>query len=107
MTKVENRCGVIPKDTKCLVLPDPVGDKIGSIILSDETKEKEAWKRQRCTLIACGASAFAEWLDAPLPGDRVFVAQYSGSKIETGDEVYWIINDEDVIGALADEGANP
>lgn len=97
-----NRSGIVPKDQKCLVLPDPVEEKAGSIILADETKEKLAWKRQKCTLIACGASAFAEWGDdKPQPGDRVFVAQYSGSKIETdAGETYWIINDEDIIGGL-------
>jgi len=99
---IENKSGVHPLDTKCLVLPDPVEEKTaGGIILSDETKEKEAWKRQRCTLIAVGASAFAEdngwkWPDAPEPGDRVFVAQYAGSKI--GD--YWMINDQDIIGRV-------
>lgn len=103
---IENKSGIVPLDVKCLVLPDPVQEKIGSIMLSDETKEKEAWKRQKCTLIAVGASAFTEsngwkWPDAPEPGDRVFVAQYAGSKIETGGETYWIINDEDIIGRVA------
>jgi len=99
---MQNNSGIIPKDTKCLVLPDPVKEKIGSIILSDDTKEKEAWKRQKCTLVACGASAFEGWGDdKPVPGERVFVAQYAGSKIETdGGETYWIINDCDIIGGL-------
>lgn len=99
---IENKCGVHPLDVKCLVLPDPVVEKTsGGIILSDETKEKEAWKRQKCTLIAVGASAFAEWGDdKPQPGDRVFVAQYAGSKIEEGGETYWLINDLDIIGRL-------
>ena len=99
---MENNSGIVPKDTKCLVLPDPVPDKIGSIIISDETKEKEAWKRQKCTLIASGASAFHDWLpeDKPAPGERVFVAQYAGSKIVTDNETYWIINDSDIIGSV-------
>lgn len=99
---IENNSGIQPLDVKCLVLPDPVEEKIGSIILSDETKEKEEWKRQRCTLVAMGASAFAEWReDKPKPGDRVFLAQYAGSKIPgPNGEVYWIINDEDIIGAI-------
>lgn len=98
---IENKSGIQPLDVKCLVLPDPVQEKIGSIILSDETKEKEEWKRQKCTLIACGASAFAEWgADKPKPGNRVFVAQYAGSKIHADGETYWIINDEDVIGKI-------
>lgn len=100
---IENKSGVIPLDVKCLVLPDPVEEKIGSLFIPDAVKEKEEWKRQRCTLIAVGASAFAEWgADRPKPGDRIFVAQYAGSKIEVGEEMYWIINDEDVIGRLED-----
>lgn len=99
---VENKSGLVPKDVKCLVLPDPVEETTaGGIILSDETKERNAWKRQKCTLIACGASAFAEWgSDKPQPGDRVFVAQYAGSKIEAEGETYWIINDEDIIAGV-------
>lgn len=101
-----NTSGIAPRDTKCVVLPDPVEAKTaGGLLLPDEVVEKMAWKRQRCTLLACGASAFAEWLDAPTPGDRVFVSQYSGSKIEADDGLtYWIINDEDIIGAII-EGA--
>ncbi|HKR17711.1 hypothetical protein [Rhizorhapis sp.] len=101
---MQNNSGIEPLDTKCLVLPDPVEEKTsGGIILSDVTKEKEAWKRQKCTLIARGASAFADWgMDRPKTGDRIFVAQYSGAKIEADDgQVYWIINDEDIIGKVA------
>lgn len=99
---VENKSGLVPKDVKCLVLPDPVEETTaGGIILSDETKERNAWKRQKCTLIACGASAFAEWgADKPEPGDRVFVAQYAGTKFEEGGLTYWIINDEDIIAGV-------
>jgi len=100
---VTNSSGIEPLDTKCLVLPDPVEEKIGSIILADQTKEKEAWKRQKCTLVAKGASAFSDWgSDKPEAGDRIFVAQYAGSKIEADDgTVYWIINDEDIVGRIA------
>lgn len=99
---VENKSGIEPLDLRCLVLPDPVEEVTrGGIILSDETKEKEAWKRQRCTLISVGAKAFDGWgEDKPKPGDRVFVAQYAGSKIEADGEIYWIINDEDIIGRV-------
>jgi len=99
---MNNTSGIVPLDTKCLVLPDPVEEKIGSIILSSGTLEKETWKRQKCTLIACGASAFEGWgEDKPAPGERVFVAQYSGTKIEA-DETFWIINDEDIIAGVID-----
>lgn len=98
---IENKSGVIPLDVRCLVLPDPVEEKIGNLFIPDAVKEKEEWKRQRCTLLAYGASAFAEWSsDKPEPGDRVFVAQYSGSKIEVDGEMYWLINDSDIIGKL-------
>ena len=99
---MNNATGIIPKHTLCLVLPDPVEEKIGSIILSDETKEKEAWKRQKCTLIAKGATAFHDWGDdEPSEGDRVFVSQYAGTKVVADDgKTYWIIKDMDVIGGL-------
>lgn len=97
-----NSSGIEPLDTKCLVLPDPVEEKIGSIILADQTKEKEAWKRQKCTLVAKGASAFSDWgSDKPEAGDRIFVAQYAGSKIEADDgQTYWVINDEDIVARV-------
>ena len=96
-----NTSGIEALDTKCIVLPDPVQEKIGSIILSDEAKEKLAWRRQKCTLVSIGGSAFAEWVDAPRVGDRVFVSQYAGSKIKTdAGDVFWIINDKDIIGRI-------
>lgn len=36
-------------------------------------------------------------------GDRVYFAKYAGSIRKEGDTIYMVLNDEDIIGVLADE----
>lgn len=98
---MQNNSGIQPVDLKVLFLPDPTEEKIGSILLSDQEKERRAWKRNRGTIVALGKSTFAEWLEKPQPGDRVVISQNAGSKaLGDDDQEYWIINDEDILARL-------
>lgn len=99
-----NASGFAPVDVKVLVKPDPVEERIGSIILADATKEKNKYAAMRGTLLATGPNAFAEWGqgNAPLAGARVVHAQYAGLRIKGDDgEDYLLMNDEDVVGLVA------
>jgi len=106
---MNNESGFAPFDTRVLVLPDQVADKIGSIILPEAKKEREAWAMTKGTLIAVGSNAFIEWGDAadkPMPGDRVIIAQYAGKQHEGDDgKQYRICNDKDILAGLV-EGAS-
>ena len=101
---MQNDSGFAPFDTRVLVLPDQVADKIGSILLPEVKKEREAWAMTKATLIAVGDNAFIEWGDAadrPVPGDRVILAQYAGKQHEGDDgKQYRICKDEDILARI-------
>lgn len=99
---MDNHSGMIPIDTKALVHVDPVEARTkGGIILPDTSTDKQKYAAQKATLVAIGASCFAEWIEKPEPGARILIAQYSGALIKGSDgEEYRIINDEDIIARL-------
>lgn len=103
---MDNPSGIIPVDMRVLVKPDPVEEKIGSILLTDQAKEKAKYAGTKATLVAVGSNAFLEWGAAalkPAPGARVHFAQYSGSEIKgEDDQRYVIMNDKDITSILGD-----
>lgn len=93
-----------PADVKVLVLPDPVEEKKGSILLPDQVKERDKFATTRGTIVAKGPNAFAEWGagNGPDTGARVIFAQYAGLRVKDDDGTeHLIMNDEDVIGEVA------
>lgn len=102
-----NASGFAPFDTRVLVLPDQVADKIGSILLPEAKKEREAWAMTKGTLVAVGSNAFIEWgdeADKPAPGDRVVLAQYAGKQHEGLDgKQYRVCKDEDILARLVED----
>ena len=103
-----NTSGVEPLDLRVVILPDPAERKIGSIILPDSKVDEGRWAATKGTLMAVGENAFAEaarnpGFTAPKPGDRVMYAKYGGVNFTGPDGAeYRIMNDEDVIGRLAE-----
>lgn len=98
-----NPSGIIPKDHKVLVLPDPAEDKIGSIIVPDAVKDRNKFATMRATLIAVGGNAFLDWGEGQgvTPGSRIIMAQYAGARTKGVDGVeYVLMNDEDVVAEL-------
>lgn len=102
-----NASGVQPLDLRVLVKPDPVSEKIGSIILPEATKEADKHACQKGTLVAVGENAWEEAASRsphfrkPAAGDRVMIGKYTGVRLKGSDgEDYVLLNDEDVIGRL-------
>ena len=110
-----NEAGVVPVETKVVVKLLPVENKVGSLIVPEDVRERQQMAQIDAEIIAVGPMAFSDGLDAdgnvrywpapiPKPGDRVKISRYSGQsangeslKAPTGDEpVYRIINDKDV-----------
>lgn len=109
-----NTSGYEPLDHRVLVLHDKVDEKIGSIILPDQERDKRKFAMTKATVIAVGQMAWAEAkydaermgfvFTAPIPGDRVQVGKYTGDQIKGADGLeYTILNDSDVIGRLIGE----
>lgn len=106
-----NTSGLQPLDVRVLVLPDPIAEKVGSIIMPDAQKERDKFAQMKGTLIAIGDNAWAEakhnsTFIPPVVGDRVLISKYGGVLV-TGDDgkEYRIMNDEDVTAILIGEGS--
>lgn len=100
-----NPSGILPTEFKCLLRPIETPDKIGSILLPDEAKEKEKFATQEGILIAVSPAAFnydgMVREQAPKPGDRVLYAKYAGFTRKGNDGVdYRIVNDKDICAVL-------
>jgi co-chaperonin GroES (HSP10) len=102
-----NTSGFVPLDLRVLVMPDLVEDKVGSIFLPEQAKEKEKYATVKATLVAVGENAWEEAASRspnftrPQPGDRVIIAKYGGILLTGADKAdYRIMNDEDIIARL-------
>lgn len=97
-----NTSGIRPINLNVLVLPDPVEEKRGSIILSDETKDKAKWAQVKGTIVALCPDAFAEMHMPPEPGARVLFARHNGNVVQGEDGAeYRLLKDVDITGLLA------
>jgi chaperonin GroES len=106
---MKNESGILPTEYKILVKPKAAENKIGSIFIPDETKERNQFAQTEGELVAISPLAFtyaneSEWSGAPKPkpGDRVLYAKYAGTTVKGKDGVdYRLVNDKDVAAVLA------
>jgi co-chaperonin GroES (HSP10) len=99
---MKNPSGINPLDLRVLVKPDAVADKIGSIFIPDQERERRGMAECRATLVAVGENAFCEVKGSkPSPGQRVLIAKYAGivTKGDDGEE-YRLCNDSDICAVL-------
>lgn len=98
--------GLYPVEFNVLILPEPVEEKKGSIILPDQVKEMDKSAQTRGRLVAVSPVAFdyAEWPEGsrrPAPGDEVWFGKYAGVLVTGRDgREYRLCKDRDV-GAVA------
>ena len=99
--------GVRPVEFNVLILPEPVEEKKGSIILPDQIKEQDRNATTRGRLVAVSPVAFdyASWpdeADKPKPGDLVWFGRYAGSLVTGRDgREYRLCKDKDVGAVIA------
>jgi co-chaperonin GroES (HSP10) len=102
-----NPSGIKPTEFKVLIAPKEVAEKIGSLYLPEETKDKEKYATMEGTIVAVSPLAFSyasadEWAAAgaekPKPGDPVIFAKYAGVRIKSKKDGkdYLLVNDKDV-----------
>jgi chaperonin GroES len=105
-----NASGVEPLDLRVVVRPDTV-EKVtaGGIILPPSKTDTDKFACQKGVLVAVGENAWEEAASRsptfrrPLPGDRVMIGKYAGTRFKGVDgEDYVLMNDTDVIGRLAE-----
>jgi co-chaperonin GroES (HSP10) len=94
-----------PAGHRVLVKPDEVEEKVGSLYLAVETKERRANEQIFGTLVAVGENAwkaFDEGKPWAKVGDRVTFAKYGGFTIEdpVTKEKLRLLNDEDICAVV-------
>lgn len=75
------------------------------IIISKDLIKKERKAVETGTVVSIGDTAFKDYggdCDTIKVGDRVVIAQYSGKEIKDGEDVFVVVNDEDVLVKLGD-----
>jgi co-chaperonin GroES (HSP10) len=95
--------GLIMYGFNVLVKPKAVEDKIGSIIIPDDHKDKLAYSVTEGELVAMSNAAFSyhDWPEGtrlPQIGDRVVYNKYVGGKAEGNDGVeYRVMEDKEIL----------
>lgn len=97
-----NESGILPVNCNVLVKPDEVAEKIGSIYISDDTRDRDKHAQTQGTIVALCADAFHEMSSRPVAGQRVCFARYSGAMVKGNDGAdYRLLKDIDVTGLVA------
>ncbi len=114
--EIVNTSGIQPFDHRVLLLHDPVQEKVGSIIMPDQERDKQKFAQTKATVIAMGDMAWGEarydaqrfGMETKFPevGSRVLVGRFAGNTYKGADgKDYVLVNDEDVLAFLQSEGA--
>ena len=100
--------GFKPTEYNVVIAPATMPDKVGSLILPQETRDKMSDAQQVGRIIALSPVAFnyERWPDGAEPprvGDIVWFARYAGAQFEGMDgKQYRIVKDKDLSGVLED-----
>lgn len=103
-----NTSGIDPTEFNVLVLPDAVGDKIGSFYIPDEVKDRKQAMATKGTMVAVSPLAFTyeNWPEGarkPREGDSVIIAKGSGVLVEGADgQSYRLVKDKDICAVVRD-----
>lgn len=69
----------VPVDYNVVVELEPEPEKIGTLYMPDDVKERRQFSGVRGRLLAVGPNAFKDFGDpCPKPGDRVLFKKFSG-----------------------------
>lgn len=97
--------GMIPVEFNCIVFPEPIEEKIGSLYRANVTKDADEMAQTRGRLVVISPLAFNydNWPDGarkPKAGDIVWYGKYAGVLVTGKDgREFRILKDKD-IGAI-------
>ena len=114
MTCPLNKSGFKPTGYNVIVRMKPVEEKVGSIILPDQHRERKQWAEMHGVVVALGELAFSlgkpeggdfwQYTVRPKVGDVVLFGQYAGSKFKGLDgEEYQLLQDNQILGVNTDD----
>ena len=104
-------CPIDPEGTKVVIVPDKIDEKTagGIIIVPPGTRQQEQNAVTQGTLVAIGPRAEICWnngdgKEKPAKvGDRVIYAMYGGRRFMWGEQIFQILQDQDVVGKMLEE----
>ncbi len=99
MTKVKNTSGIKAMGYNLLIRPEEIGEKIGSIILTVEYRDRSQVSATKGTVVDVSPTAFTfvEGCPTVKPGDEVLFPRHSAMIVDGEDEErYFIIKDKDI-----------
>ena len=101
---------IVPTAHRVLVQLEPVEEttKGGIIISSSDTRKREQVAQETATVVKIGPTAFKDFGDGTpwcKEGDKVKIVRHSGNIIKDpdSDNMYSVINDEDIYAILQEE----
>jgi len=101
---------------RVIVKPDPIETKTASGIIVQVDKKREETAAQRGTVMQVGTMAWKNtlygygidgWEPWVKAGDRVFFARYAGKMFRDGEELFVVLNDEDIQCLIEEETVEP
>ena len=104
--------GIVPLGDNVVVKPDKVADKVGSIIITEQQKERQQFAAESGILVGLGPDAYLWSSDRqrkfegvrPQPGQHVVMKRYSGiSTFGLDGEIYWVMSDSCIGAVYADQ----
>lgn len=104
MSGFEDTSGLEPWEFMVLVKPREFEEKIGSVYLPEEVRDRHQYAVGEGTLVAVSPAAFTyhKWPEGtrlPQPGDTVVFRSYAGYAAEGADGVkYRFMTDKDICG---------
>lgn len=105
--KALNASGYEPTEYCVLIKPTEVGEKIGSVFIPEEAREREQYAAITGVIVAASPLAFSyeEWPEGYVPpkvGDEVVYAKYAGLRIKGRDGAdYVFMKDKDLVGVAS------
>lgn len=108
-----NTSGWLPMDDKVLIMIDVVANQTGSIIVPEDTQERNTMSAEHGVIIALGPAAFKHSDDGrrvwegtrPEPGTRCYIERYAGQLVKGLDGRMYRLMSQRCIGAIADPAA--
>ena len=99
--------GIKPKGFNVLVVVEPVTEKIGSVFIPEQSRDKEKLVQVRGRIVDASPAAFdfAEFgEEAPKPGDAVQFAKLAGVITKGADGLdYRLLLDKDIAAVIDEE----
>ncbi len=82
---------LMPRNTRVIVKEEKV-EQYGSIVIPKSTKATDEMRATEGVVLAIGKD-----VEETKVGDEIYYGRYSGTMIKRNDEIYWLMNEDDIL----------